>query len=65
MCWYVQTRSAVFPAGSTSTAKKKGEEEIDYPTEEEVRRLLGEGTDEEEEDQYGESYEEVYNELDE
>ena len=42
--------------------KEEGEDELDYPTEEEARRLLGEVT--EEENQYDEIYEEVYNELD-
>ena len=54
-----------FSCGIDEYGKEEGEEEIDYPTEEEARRLLGEETDKEEEDQYGESYEEVYNELDE
>ena len=46
--------------------KEEEEDEMDYPTEEEARILLGEEVNEEDENenQYGETYEEVYNELD-
>lgn len=40
------------------------ERALDYPTEEEARILLGEEIDEEEIDEIGETYEEVYDELD-
>ncbi len=44
--------------------KDEEERTLDYPTEDEVRRLLGEEIDEEE-DRPSEIYEEVYDELDE
>lgn len=44
--------------------KTEEEIEMDYPTEEEARELLGEEYGSGNKDEYGETYEEVYNELD-
>lgn len=44
--------------------KTEEERELDYPTEEEARELLGEEYDCEDKDECSETYEEVYNELD-
>lgn len=44
--------------------KTEEEIEMDYPTEEEARGLLGGGYDCGDGDECGETYEEVYNELD-
>lgn len=44
--------------------KTEEEIEMDYPTEEEVRKLLGEEYDRMDRDECNETYEEVYNELD-